>query len=324
MCILWADSTLGRDILLSSRVPSPTALCYIPLVSQLFIPETILPLPTRRMQRLKDPDHLDFHSTVTYPVGPDASGEITYLHVPPLSALTSTCNQSPCFYLTSHLTCALLASNHHSVGLHSSRCIHLVLPLSPDCEVPERPCQGRQGPHRQTTAPGIRAIAVRPALEGDDDAAAGATTDASDARALRTAGHAHRAAAAGSKSLARVVARALIFFVVFIFALVFVLLALVFVLFILVFIVLALILALVLADIHGDAAEGRAALWRTGGHRHPGGRGHLGTEHRGDSHHAQEGRWPLRRPQSRRRMRALDIGVCLATMEGRWDQYSSL
>jgi hypothetical protein len=46
------------------------------------------------MQRLKDPDRLDFHSAVTYPVGPDTSGEITYLHVPPLSALTSTCNQS--------------------------------------------------------------------------------------------------------------------------------------------------------------------------------------------------------------------------------------
>jgi hypothetical protein len=93
MCLSWADSTPGGDILLSSRVPSPTALRYIPLVS-LFIPETILPPTYRRMQRLKDPDRLDFHSAVTYPVGPDTSGEITYLHVPPLSALTSTCNQS--------------------------------------------------------------------------------------------------------------------------------------------------------------------------------------------------------------------------------------
>ena len=81
------------------------------------------------------------------------------------------------------------------------------------------PCQDRQGPHRQAAAPGIRAIAVRLALEGDDDDAAAATaTDAPNARALRTAGHAHRAAAPGSKSLARDrdVARTLVFFFAFI------------------------------------------------------------------------------------------------------------
>ena len=56
----------------------------------LFIPETpLLSRTTRRMQRSKDADHLAIYSDATYPVGPDASGRITYVHVPPVSPLTS-------------------------------------------------------------------------------------------------------------------------------------------------------------------------------------------------------------------------------------------
>ena len=43
------------------------------------------------MQRAKDADHLAIYSDSTYPVGPDPSGEITYIHVPPLNPLTSAC-----------------------------------------------------------------------------------------------------------------------------------------------------------------------------------------------------------------------------------------
>ncbi|KAI9509018.1 hypothetical protein F5148DRAFT_813399 [Russula earlei] len=40
------------------------------------------------MQRAKDADHLTIYSDAMYPVGPDNSGEITYVHVPSLSPLT--------------------------------------------------------------------------------------------------------------------------------------------------------------------------------------------------------------------------------------------
>jgi len=40
------------------------------------------------MQPAKDASKLPIYSDVTYPVGPDASGEISYIHFPPLSPLS--------------------------------------------------------------------------------------------------------------------------------------------------------------------------------------------------------------------------------------------
>ncbi|KAF8474452.1 hypothetical protein DFH94DRAFT_131821 [Russula ochroleuca] len=59
------------------------------------------------MQRAKDTNHLAIYSDATYPVGPDESGRITYVHVPPLSPLTGTHNLF--IDLASHLTSALFA-----------------------------------------------------------------------------------------------------------------------------------------------------------------------------------------------------------------------
>ena len=44
------------------------------------------------MQRINDADHIATYSDSTYPVGPDTSGEITYVHVPPLGPLSSACD----------------------------------------------------------------------------------------------------------------------------------------------------------------------------------------------------------------------------------------
>ena len=72
----WAD---GHDIRFLSLSPCPTILTAT---------QPILLSSTSRMQRAKDGDHLASYSDATYPVGPDASGRITYVHVPPLNPLT--------------------------------------------------------------------------------------------------------------------------------------------------------------------------------------------------------------------------------------------
>jgi len=59
------------------------------------------------MQRSKDADHLASYSDATYPVGPDASGRITYVHVPPPSPISGAYNLL--IDLASHLTSALFA-----------------------------------------------------------------------------------------------------------------------------------------------------------------------------------------------------------------------
>ncbi|KAH9981629.1 hypothetical protein BJV74DRAFT_78960 [Russula compacta] len=141
------------------------------------------------MQRAKDADRLAIYSDSTYPAGPDASGEITYIHVPPLNPLTSACK--PFIDLNIPPDVCAPRSNHRSASPLSSRRILLVLHLSRGPKVLWRQ-GGRQGSH-QTLGPGICAIAVR--LTPAD-----AINDATDARALRTAGHAHRAATAGSES----------------------------------------------------------------------------------------------------------------------------
>ena len=155
-----------RDILPTAQIPSQlrpavflATLLYFRDFSSLR--RHYSPRGIRRMQSIKDVDHLAVFSDASYPVGPDTSGEITYVHVPPLGPLSSTCS----FFvdLTSHLTSALLASNHHSARLYGSCRIHLVLRLSHGPEVARR--QHRQGQH-QTADFGIRAIAVRPAPAG--------------------------------------------------------------------------------------------------------------------------------------------------------------
>ncbi|KAF8267543.1 hypothetical protein EI94DRAFT_1311846 [Lactarius quietus] len=44
--------------------------------------------PHSLMQPAKDASKLPIYSDATYPVGPDASGEISYIHFPPLSPLS--------------------------------------------------------------------------------------------------------------------------------------------------------------------------------------------------------------------------------------------
>lgn len=46
------------------------------------------------MERSKDADHLTY-SDAMYPVGPNVSGDISYVHLPPLSALNGAC----CFFM---------------------------------------------------------------------------------------------------------------------------------------------------------------------------------------------------------------------------------
>jgi hypothetical protein len=160
----------GRDICVIYCPLLKSLANYVPLCSllrsyifatSLHSGDTTPPVAKRRMQRIKDVDHLAVFSDASYPVGPDTSGEITYVHVPPLGPLSSTCS----FFvgLTSHLTSALLASNHHSARLYGSCRIHLVLRLSHGPEVARR--QHRQGRH-QTADFGIHAVAVRPAPAG--------------------------------------------------------------------------------------------------------------------------------------------------------------
>ena len=146
-----------------------------------------------------------------------------------------------------------------------------MLPLSSGPEVAQpRYRQDRRRP-RQTASLGIRAIAFQPALAADDDDDHAADHATAAARALRTAGHAHRKAGTGRESLARVVVLALAFVVVFVVAL-------------------ALTLAPVFVPAVGDAADVRAAVWRySADHRRSCGRGDLRTD-RGEPRRAQEGR----------------------------------
>lgn len=89
------------------------------------------------MQRAKDADHLASYSDATYPVGPDASGRITYVHVPPLNPLTGAYTLfMTCVYPASHLTSARFRSGCHSAGLHGDRRILLLLLLSRGPEIP--------------------------------------------------------------------------------------------------------------------------------------------------------------------------------------------
>lgn len=143
-----------------------------------------------------------------------------------------------------------------------------MLPLSSGPEVARPRYRQDRRRLRQTTDLGIRAIAVQPALGADGDDDDHAADHATAVRALRTTtGHAHRKAATGRESLARVVVLALAFVVVFVLA-----------------------LASVLVPALGDTTDVRAAVWwRSAGHRRSRGRGDLRTD-RGEPHHAQEGR----------------------------------
>ena len=146
-----------------------------------------------------------------------------------------------------------------------------MLPLSSGPKVePRSNRQDRRRPRQTTTTTtslglgSIRAIAVQPALAADDDERA--TLAAARRAALRRAGHAHRKAAAGRETLARVVVLALAFVDV------------------------RVVVLSVFVPTVGDTADVRAAVcWsRSAGHRRARGRGDLGTD-RGVPHHAQEG-----------------------------------
>ncbi|KAH9962917.1 hypothetical protein BC827DRAFT_180606 [Russula dissimulans] len=94
----WADPTAGRDVLFyccPSACPTKSrshSRCSLPhsfiLPTATHPRDTSTLLLTRRMQHASDANHLAYISDAIYPVGPDASGEITYVHVPPLSPLT--------------------------------------------------------------------------------------------------------------------------------------------------------------------------------------------------------------------------------------------
>lgn len=284
----WADFMMDRDILLATQAHDRLiSLCSSlhPIFSRLFFtPEIPIPSRTRKMQRINDADHIATYSDSTYPVGPDTSGEITYVHVPPLGPLSSACDLFVGFDTPPNV-CALPTSHRHGAILPSGRRIHLVLPLSSGPKVePRRNRRNRQRPRQTTTGlslGSIRAIAVHPALAADDDhddhAAEHATLAAARRAALRRAGHAHRKAAAGRETLARVVVLALAFVVARIVVIV---------------VVVVFALASVFVPTVGDTADVRAAVWwwRSAGHRRACGSGDLGTD-RGVPHHAQEGGW---------------------------------
>ena len=141
------------------------------------------------MQHAKDADHLAIYSDATYPVGPDASGRITYVHVPPLNPLTGAYTLLYDFVYSARLTSAFFRSGGHNASLHGDRRILLLLFLSRAAEIPWR--QDQRGPPRQTAGLGVCAVAVRPAP-------ADAAGDASAACAPRRAGHENRTAAAGT------------------------------------------------------------------------------------------------------------------------------
>lgn len=206
-----------------------------------------------------DADHLAKYSDATYPVGPDKSGEITYVHIPPLNPLSSACDPASCRLGTPPDVCAR-SSTHRRARLHGSRGVRLVLHPSSGPEVP--PHQDRRATrHQATDGFGVRAVALRLAPKGAAD-------DAAAARALRAgAGHAHRAAAARRESLAGVVALALAY-------------------------AFALVVVVVEVAHAGDAPGVLAAVFRARGRRRPCGREHSGRERR-EPHDAQEGRRAL-------------------------------
>jgi len=115
----WADLTVGRVVLFyccpsacptksrcHSRCSSPHSFI---LSTAAHSGDTSTLLLTGRMQHASDAEHLAYISDAIYPVGPDASGEMTYVHVPPLSPLTSACATS-LFLLTlaPHVTSTLV------------------------------------------------------------------------------------------------------------------------------------------------------------------------------------------------------------------------
>ncbi len=87
------------------------------------------------MQRSKDADHLAIYSDATYPVGPDASGRITYVHVPPVSPLTGAYNPFELTYHPSDSRALHVGRSHHSTSLHSDRRVSLLLYVSRRPEV---------------------------------------------------------------------------------------------------------------------------------------------------------------------------------------------
>jgi hypothetical protein len=85
------------------------------------------------MQRA-NADHLAVYSDATYPVGPDESGRITYVHVPPLSPLTGAHNL---FIDLAPSDVYALRSGRHNASLPGDRRILLLLHLP---RRPEMPC----------------------------------------------------------------------------------------------------------------------------------------------------------------------------------------
>ncbi|KAI0298733.1 hypothetical protein B0F90DRAFT_689280 [Multifurca ochricompacta] len=57
------------------------------------------------MQPAKDADHLTIYSDATYPVGPNTAGEISYVHVAPLSPLAITIIVVACLAVITFLGC---------------------------------------------------------------------------------------------------------------------------------------------------------------------------------------------------------------------------
>jgi len=288
---LWADLTVGRVVLFyycPSACPTKSrclSRCSLPhsfiLPTATHSGDTSTLLLTRTMQHASDADHLAYISDAIYPVGPDASGEITYVHIPPLSPLTSACATS--FFLAPHVTSYARTSTRRSPSLHGGRRIHLLLRLSPDTEVLRRKDSNGQGSH-QTAGPGLRALAIRPADRDDapDDAAASralrrprSRTRTRIRRAGRAAGqgYAHCAPSAGGEPFAGLAALALDFALP---------------------LVVGFCIVVAVTYAYGGAADVLAGAC-SGGLSRPGRRGHWhsGADDR-EPHDAEEGRrWPL-------------------------------
>ncbi|KAI0250620.1 hypothetical protein BJV78DRAFT_1283054 [Lactifluus subvellereus] len=57
------------------------------------------------MEPSRDADHLAVYSEAMYPVGPDVDGEISYVHLPPLSPLNVTVIAIACIAFAAFLCC---------------------------------------------------------------------------------------------------------------------------------------------------------------------------------------------------------------------------
>jgi hypothetical protein len=155
-------------------------------------------LPTPGTQPSKDINKLPIYSDSTYPVGPSVSGEISYIHFPPLSPLSSPSH----FLFHSAWKIAPDApapnSNNHNYSQPFHRPLPLVLHLPYDQETTRLPQHG-------TLQPSIHALALRPSPK--DAASANDGRDpAVRAPRARAVGNAHRAPADGPRLLPRFVA----------------------------------------------------------------------------------------------------------------------